>query len=57
MGVQQQLHLQHTIPSISLCANDVILFCQPTIVEAMAVKEILQLYEEASGLHVNYAKS
>jgi hypothetical protein len=57
MGVLQQLHLRHTIPSISLYADDVILFCQPTIVEAMAVKEILRLFGEASGLHVNYAKS
>lgn len=40
----------------SLYANDVILFIRPTIQEALAVKEILRVFGEASGLRMNLAK-
>jgi hypothetical protein len=45
------------VPSISLYADDVILFCHPTNDDITAVKEILRVFGQASGLQVNYAKS
>jgi hypothetical protein len=44
------------VPSISLYADDVILFCHPTNDDITAVKEILRVFRQASGLQVNYAK-
>jgi hypothetical protein len=40
----------------SFYANDVIMFIRPTVQEATAVKEILQIFGSASGLHINLAK-
>lgn len=40
----------------SFYADDVILFIWPTRQEATAVKTILQIFSEASGLHTNLAK-
>uniref|UniRef100_A0A453EL27 Reverse transcriptase domain-containing protein n=1 Tax=Aegilops tauschii subsp. strangulata TaxID=200361 RepID=A0A453EL27_AEGTS len=45
------------IPTISLYADDVILLCHPSPDDIVAVKEILQLFGRASGLHVNFQKS
>jgi hypothetical protein len=36
--------------------DDVILFIRPTVQEAMAVKEILTIFGETSGLRTNLAK-
>lgn len=56
-GIMQQLHPRRTMPSISLYADDVILFCHASAGDVEAVKAILKLFGQASGLHVNYAKS
>lgn len=40
----------------SLYADDVILFIHPSVEEAMAVKEILEIFGDASGLRTNLAK-
>jgi hypothetical protein len=56
-GILQQLHPRRTIPSASLYTDDVILFCHPSIEDAMAVKGILKVFGQSSGLAVNYAKS
>jgi hypothetical protein len=45
------------LPSISLYADDVILFCHPIQEEIEAVKATLDLFGRASGLSVNYGKS
>ena len=45
------------MPSVSLYADDMILFCHPTLSDVTAVKSILQLFGRASGLRVNFAKS
>jgi hypothetical protein len=42
---------------ISIYADDIILFLAPQNHELRAVKEILQVFGGASGLHVNYSKS
>lgn len=40
----------------SMYANDVILFIRLTVQEARAVKEILNIFGQASPLHTNLAK-
>lgn len=45
------------MPSVSLYADDMILFGHPTLSDISAVKSILQLFGRASGLQVNFAKS
>jgi hypothetical protein len=45
------------VPPVSLYANDVVMFCHPSIDNIMSVKNILQLFGHASGLHVNFMKS
>uniref|UniRef100_A0A8I6WU71 Reverse transcriptase domain-containing protein n=1 Tax=Hordeum vulgare subsp. vulgare TaxID=112509 RepID=A0A8I6WU71_HORVV len=57
LRVMQQLHPRRAIPTISLYADDVILLCHPSPNDIATVKEILQLFGRASGLHVNFQKS
>uniref|UniRef100_A0A453SZ45 Reverse transcriptase domain-containing protein n=1 Tax=Aegilops tauschii subsp. strangulata TaxID=200361 RepID=A0A453SZ45_AEGTS len=57
LGVLQRLHPRRPVPSVSLYADDVILFCHPTVGDITAVKSILLLFGRASSLLVNYAKS
>jgi hypothetical protein len=45
------------IPAYSLYADDVILFCHPTVSGVIAIKGILQLFGHAFGLKVNFGKS
>jgi hypothetical protein len=42
--------------SVSLYANDMVIFCHPNEAELRTVREILALFGEASGLCTNYAK-
>jgi len=56
-GILQQLHPRRAIPSISLYADDVILYCHLTMDDIEVVKRILRLFGHASGLNVNFAKS
>lgn len=46
-------------PSIHhlLFADDSLVFAQSSLQECMEVKQLLQIYEEASGQAVNYSKS
>jgi hypothetical protein len=45
------------IPPISLNLDGVILLCHPATGDVEALKEILKLLRQASGLHVNLSKS
>ena len=56
-GILQRLHPRRDIPAISLYADDVMLFCHATQGDVEAVRAILAIFSEASGLRVNYAKS
>jgi hypothetical protein len=56
-GILQQLHLRRSIPAFSLYADDVVMFCCPTMEDVVAVREILRLFGHASWLQVNFAKS
>jgi hypothetical protein len=57
IGILQALHASRPIPLVSLYADDVVLFCHPSVADITAVKAILRLFGTASGLQVNYAKS
>lgn len=55
-GILQPLHPQRPIPTISLYADEVALFCHPTLLDIDAIRVILDLFSRASGLKVNYIK-
>lgn len=59
-AVQEGVLRRMPVPEIkfqfSLYVDDVILFIRPTVQEAMAIKEILSIFGQASGLHTNLAK-
>ena len=57
MGVMARLHPRRSIPTMSLYADDVVLFCHCSPNNIIAVREVLTLFGRASGLRVNYAKS
>jgi hypothetical protein len=57
LRILQQLHPWRTVLSISLYADDVILFCHPSREDVSAAKGILELFGQASGLRINYTKS
>lgn len=57
LGVLQQLHHSRVIPAISLYADNVMIFCHPSPSDIAAIKGILRVFSDASGLQVNYAKS
>jgi hypothetical protein len=57
VGILQGLHPTKTIPVVSLYADDVVMFCLPTMDVIVAVREILLLFGRMSGLQVNFAKS
>jgi hypothetical protein len=42
---------------LSIFADDVVLFVAPTVQDLIAVKQILSIFGEASGLKVNYRKT
>jgi hypothetical protein len=56
-GILRALHTSRPIPVVSLYADDVVLFCHPSASDINAIKAILQLFGQASGLQVNYTKS
>lgn len=56
-GILQHLHPRRSILVISLYADDMVLFYHPTPSDIMAIKAILELFGNASGLLVNYIKS
>ena len=42
---------------LSIYADDVVLFTKPHVLDLLTVRELLQMFGEASGLRVNYRKS
>jgi hypothetical protein len=42
---------------ISIYADNVVIFIKPTVQDMVAVREILDVFGEASGLRVNYRKT
>ncbi|XP_073363427.1 uncharacterized protein [Aegilops tauschii subsp. strangulata] len=56
MGVLRRLAPLHAASSISLFADDVVIFCHPDPQELEAVRKLLQFFSDAAGLHTNFAK-
>lgn len=42
--------------SVSLYADDVVVFCRPDKQDLTAIRELLRVFGAASGLHTNFAK-
>jgi hypothetical protein len=55
-GVLRRMEPNEVKFQCSLYGDDVILFIRLTVQEATAVKEILRIFGEASGLQTNLAK-
>jgi hypothetical protein len=49
-GILQPLHPRRHVPTISLYADNVVLFCHPSCADNAAVKGIMQLFGSAFGL-------
>jgi hypothetical protein len=45
------------IQRLSLYVDDVVLFVRPVALDLLAVHQLLDVFGEASGLHINYSKS
>jgi hypothetical protein len=56
IGVLRRIAPRELVTSISLYADDVIIFCHPDESELRMVRAILTLFGEALGLHINFAK-
>ncbi|KAM0911464.1 hypothetical protein ACQ4PT_013479 [Festuca glaucescens] len=56
-GLFESLASISPIQRISVYADDVVLFLKPEMRELLAVRDILSLFGEASGLHVNFGKT
>jgi hypothetical protein len=56
-GIFQNLASISPIQRVSVYADDAVLFFKPTSSELQAVKQLLHIFGEASGLHVNYRKT
>jgi len=56
LGVLKRISPRSLVTSVSLYADDVVIFCHPDEAELRAVRAILALFGEASGLHTNFAK-
>jgi hypothetical protein len=56
LGILRRLARRELATSVSLYADDVVIFCHPDEAELRAVRDILGLFGEASGLRTNFAK-
>jgi hypothetical protein len=56
LGMLQWLARRDLVTSMSLYADDVVIFCHPDETELHAVQGILELFGHASGMHTNFAK-
>ena len=56
LGVLKRLSRRELTTSVSLYADDVVIFCHPDESELRTVRDILELFGHASGLRTNFAK-
>lgn len=54
MGILKRLTARHAASSISMFADDVVIFCHPDAHELAVVKELLRLFANAFGLRTNF---
>ncbi|XP_073353624.1 uncharacterized protein [Aegilops tauschii subsp. strangulata] len=55
-GILRRLTTRHAASSISLFADDVVLFCHPDPAELRTIHELLDTFGNASGLQTSFAK-
>uniref|UniRef100_A0A8R7VF88 Reverse transcriptase domain-containing protein n=1 Tax=Triticum urartu TaxID=4572 RepID=A0A8R7VF88_TRIUA len=55
-GVLQRLTSRHMASSISLYADDVVVFCRLDKQDLSAVRRLLTLFGNASGMYINFNK-
>lgn len=55
-GVITKINLAAICHQCSLYADDVIIFAHPTVREASAIKQVLTIFGDASGLKTNLSK-
>jgi hypothetical protein len=56
LGLLRRLARRDLVTSVSLYADDVVIFCHPDEVELGVVREVLEIFGQASGLRTNFAK-
>ena len=56
LGILRRLARQELMTSVSLYADDIVIFCHPNETELHAVHDILALFGHALGIHTNFAK-
>ena len=56
-GLLRRLSPNLATPSVSLYADDVAIFCHPSMDQLLAVRAILQVFGHATGLHTNFASA
>jgi hypothetical protein len=56
MGILRRLARRELATSVSLYADDVVIFCHPDETDLRAVRGILELFGQVSGLRTNFAK-
>lgn len=56
LGILRQLAQRDLVTTVSLYADDVVIFCHPDETELSVVRGILELFGHASGLRTNFAK-
>jgi hypothetical protein len=56
LGILRRLARRELATTVSLYADDVVIFCHPDETELRAIRGILELFGHASGLHTKFAK-
>jgi hypothetical protein len=56
LGILRRLARRDLVMSVSFYADDVVIFCHPDETELRAVRGILELFGQASGLRTNFTK-
>jgi hypothetical protein len=56
LGLRKRLARRELTTAVSLYADDVVIFCHPDEADLRAVRGILEVFGEASGLRTNFAK-
>lgn len=55
-GILRRLTNRHIASSISMFADDVVIFCHPTVSELATIRALLGTFGDASDLHTNFLK-
>jgi uncharacterized protein with von Willebrand factor type A (vWA) domain len=56
LGILRRLARRELATTVSLYADDVVIFCHPDETELRAICDILELFGHETGLHTNFTK-